>query len=60
MMMTDEPRGSSGLTFFIQSPVDLGNFVHPALALTVFQRQHLFVRPVKMKRDIRYLLVEPL
>jgi hypothetical protein len=30
------------------------------LALGVFEREYLFVRPVKVKRDVRYLLIEPL
>jgi len=30
------------------------------LSLTVFERQDLLVRPVKVIRDVRYLLAEPL
>jgi hypothetical protein len=40
--------------------VELGDFRHPALALGVLQRHYLFVRPVKVKSDVRYLLIEPL
>lgn len=45
---------------FVEAEIDFGNLRHPALALCVLQHQDLVVRPVKVKRDIRYLLIEPL
>jgi hypothetical protein len=55
------PAGLDGaLSLFVESPVDLGNLSDPPLALAVLQRQDLLVRPVKVKCDIRYLLIEPL
>jgi hypothetical protein len=44
----------------VESPVDFGYLVNPALPFAVLQRKDLFVRPVKVKGDVRYLLVEPL
>ena len=32
----------------------------PAPALAVLERQDLLMRPVKVKRHVRYLLIEPL
>jgi hypothetical protein len=45
---------------FIETLVDLRDLRNPALALGMFQRQNLFVRPVKVISNIRYLLIEPL
>lgn len=45
---------------FIETGIDFGNFRHPLPAFSVLQHQDLMVRPVKVKRDIRYLLIEPL
>jgi hypothetical protein len=45
---------------FIEALIDLGNFRDPALAFGVLQSQNLFVRPVKVIGNIRYLLIEPL
>jgi hypothetical protein len=45
---------------FIEPLVDLRDLSDPALALGVFQRQNLFVRPVKVIGYVRYLLIEPL
>jgi hypothetical protein len=40
--------------------VDFGYLGDPALTLAVFERHDLFVRPVKVICDVRYLLIEPL
>src|SRR5262249_37221324 len=48
------------LGLLIEAPVDAGDFRDPALALAMVQRQNLLVRPMKVIRHIRYLLVEPL
>ncbi len=45
---------------FIEAGIDFGNLRHPLLSLRVLQHQDLLVRPMKMKCDIRYLLIEPL
>jgi hypothetical protein len=44
----------------IEALVDLRNLPDPALAFGVLQRQELFVRPVKVIRNVGYLLIEPL
>jgi len=44
----------------VEALVDLRDFAHPALSLAVLQREDLFVRPVKVKGYVRYLLIEPL
>jgi len=44
----------------IEALIDLRNLHDPALALGVLQRQNLFVRPVKVIRNVGYLLIEPL
>jgi hypothetical protein len=44
----------------IEALIDLRNLHDPALALSVLQRQNLFVRPVKVISNVRYLLIEPL
>jgi hypothetical protein len=43
----------------IQSPVDPGDLLDPTAARVVFERQDVVVRPVEMKSDVRYLLIEP-
>jgi len=55
------PTGLSAVfKLLIESPVDLGDLCDPALTLPMFQRQDLLVRPVEVKCDISYLLIEPL
>lgn len=44
----------------VQTLVDLRDLRDPLLALCVLERENLFVRPVEMERDVRYLLVQPL
>jgi hypothetical protein len=44
----------------VQALVDLGDLGDPALAFGVLQRQNFLVRPVKVIRNVRYLLIEPL
>jgi hypothetical protein len=44
----------------IEALIDLRNLHDPALTLGVLQRQNLFVRPVKVIRNVGYLLIEPL
>jgi hypothetical protein len=44
---------------FIAPAIDLCDLHHPALALVMLDRQDLFVRPVKVIRNVRYLLIEP-
>ena len=44
----------------IETLVDLCDLLHPTLALRMIQRQDLLMRPVKVVRNIRYLLIEPL
>jgi hypothetical protein len=43
----------------VQPPVDARDLFHPAAARAVFEREQLVVRPVEVKGDVRYLLVEP-
>jgi len=43
----------------VESPIDLCDLVDPALSLGVLEPENLLVRPVKVIRDVRYLLVEP-
>jgi len=45
---------------FVKTLVDPGYLGDPALALAVFERHDLFVRPVKVIGNVRYLLIEPL
>jgi hypothetical protein len=40
--------------------VDFGDLANPAIAFSVFQMKYLVVRPVKVIRNVRYLLIEPL
>ena len=44
----------------IQPLVDAGQLGHPALPLAVIQLHDLVIRPVKVKRQVRYLLVQPI
>jgi hypothetical protein len=44
----------------VKSLVDPGDFGDPALALAVFEREDLLMRPVKVISNVRYLLIEPL
>jgi hypothetical protein len=44
----------------VEALIDLSDLRDPALALGVLQRKNLFVRPMKVIGDVRYLLVEPL
>jgi hypothetical protein len=57
-------RDSCGLLtlprLLVEPAVDAGDLFHPTLPVAVLQRQDLLVRPVEMKRDVRYLLVQPL
>jgi hypothetical protein len=50
----------SSAAVVVQAPVDAGNLIDPTLAVAMLQREDLIVRPMKMKCDIRYLLIEPL
>jgi hypothetical protein len=50
----------SALVLRIQAAVDLRNLFDPLPTLGVLQRHDLGVRPMEVKGDIRYLLVEPL
>jgi len=58
--MLGSSRWLTVLGTVVQPAVDTGDFRDPALPLAVLQREDLIVRPVKMKRDVRYLLVQPL
>ena len=44
----------------VETLVDLGNLGNPTLALSVLERHDLLVRPMKVIRNVRYLLIEPL
>jgi hypothetical protein len=59
-LLKTENRLLKTVLLFIEPLVDLRDLSDPALALGVFQRQNLFVRPVKVIGNIRYLLIEPL
>jgi hypothetical protein len=48
------------MRLLVEPVVDLCDLGDPALTFGMIERQDLFVRPVKMVRHIRYLLVEPL
>jgi hypothetical protein len=50
----------SAVVFLVETPVDLRDLGDPALPLGVFEPENLLVRPVKVIRDVRYLLVQPL
>jgi hypothetical protein len=43
----------------VEAQIDFCDLPHPSLALLMLERQDLFVRPVKMIGNVRYLLVEP-
>jgi hypothetical protein len=40
--------------------IDSGDFRDPALAFTMLERKDLVMRPVKVIRDVRYLLEQSL
>jgi hypothetical protein len=44
----------------VEAMIDLCDLRDPALTLGVLQRKNLFVRPMKVISNVRYLLVEPL
>ena len=44
----------------VQPLVDLCDLAYPGLTFEMLQPENLFVRPVKVKCDIRYLFIEPL
>jgi len=44
----------------IESLIDFRDLCYPALAFRVFHSEYLIARPVKVKGDIRYLLIEPI
>jgi hypothetical protein len=44
----------------VETPVDPRNLCDPTLALGMLQRQDFLVRPVKVIRNVRYLLIQPL
>jgi hypothetical protein len=44
----------------VETLVDLCNLGNPALAFGMLQRQYFLVRPVKVIRNVRYLLIEPI
>jgi hypothetical protein len=46
--------------FFVQTAVDLRDLTDPLFPLCVFEPEDLLVRPMKVIRDVRYLLAEPL
>jgi hypothetical protein len=48
------------LPSLIETLIDPGDLFYPSLAFAVFEREELIVRPVKVIRDVRYLLIEPL
>jgi hypothetical protein len=56
------PRGPYGLARHhgIEPAVDLGNFVHPDLALGVFHLFDLRQRPVEVIGQVGYLLLQAL
>jgi hypothetical protein len=48
------------LCLFVQTPVNLGDFLHPLLTLRMLKFEYLRVRPVKVVCNVRYLFIEPL
>lgn len=50
-------HGSRSLRF-IEPAIDIGDFFHPALALHVLKVQDIVAWPVKVIRDVGYLLVQ--
>lgn len=59
-----EARSFIGLAvacaLIVETLIDFCDLGDPALALAVLKRQDLRVRPMKVVRHVRYLLVEPL
>jgi len=53
-------RGSGFAALVVEPAIDLRDLLDPALAFAMLQAQDLLVRPVKVIRDIRDLLIEPL
>jgi hypothetical protein len=51
---------ATALRLVIEASIDLGDLRDPALALAMLEPQDLCVRPVEMKGNVRYLLIEPL
>ena len=47
-----------GVVFSLQPAVDTGDFFHPLLAFTVLQVHDGIPRPVKVIRNIGYLLMQ--
>jgi hypothetical protein len=62
MKAYDEPPRlkSERACLLVEALIDLCDLRDPALALCVLQRKDLFVRPMKVIGDVRYLLIEPL
>jgi hypothetical protein len=50
---------SSRAMVFIHAPVDLCDLIDPRGALAMLQTENFSVRPVKVVRQVRYLLAEP-
>jgi hypothetical protein len=44
----------------VETLVDFCDLGDPTMTFAMLQRQNFLVRPVKVKRNIRYLLIEPL
>jgi hypothetical protein len=44
----------------VEAPINFCDLSNPALSLGMLQRQDFIVRPVKVIRNVRYLLIEPL
>jgi hypothetical protein len=60
-VVADAPSGLPiAFPLLVEASIDPGNLCDPALALAMFQRQHFGLRPVEMKCNVRYLLIEPL
>jgi len=47
------------LTALVQGPIDLHDLVDPTRTLAMLQREDLVVLPMKVIRQVRYLLAEP-
>jgi hypothetical protein len=50
---------TSAFPWFVEPSIDLGDFRHPSPAFEMIEPDNLLMRPVKMIRNIRYLLVQP-
>jgi hypothetical protein len=48
------------LCVFVETAVDLRDLGDPFRPLRVLEPEDLLVRPVKVIRDVRYLLLQPL